>query len=136
MKKILTILIPTLFISLSFSQQFKLLPSPENIITISYDLQSTPPTYTNINGKLHRDFTQSHKVTHMQLGAPSLPYFSESVIVPKNGKICLNIEHDGYIDYANIEVAPSKGSLKRNINPSDIAYTFGSTYDTNAFFSR
>jgi len=134
MKKTLTLSIATLFISLSFCQQFSLLPSPENVIAISHDIQPTSPTYTPINGQLYQDFTQSHKVTHMQLGAPSLPYFSESVIVPNKGKVSLNIKHGGYIEYTNIEIAPSKGSLKRNVNPSDIAYTFGSTYNTNAFF--
>lgn len=134
MKRTLTLAAAGLFASLSFGQEFSLLPSPENVIAVNHELQPSSAAYTSIDGQAYQDYTKSHKVTHMQVGAPSLPYFSESVIVPNQGKISLNIEHDGYIEYKNIDVAPSKGSLKRNVNPSDVPYTFGSAYNTNAFF--
>jgi gingipain R len=31
-------------------------------------------------------------------------------------------------------IAPSKGSLTRNIDPSEVPYTFGSIYQTNGFY--
>jgi len=134
MKRRLTLSVAVLLSSLSFSQDFSLLTSTENVISVNHQLQPNPESYTDIDGQPYLDFTKSHKVTHMQLGAPSLPYFCESVIVPNKGKINLNIEHDGYIEYQDVDVAPSKGSLKRNINPSELAYTFGEAYNTNAFF--
>ena len=134
MKKTLTLAAAGLFASLSFGQQFSLLPSPENVITMNHELVPSSSAFTTINGTSYQDFTKSHKINHMQLGAPSLPYFSESVIVPNQGQVTLDIEHDGYIEYQNVEVAPSKGNLKRNVNPSDIDYTFGAEYSTDAFF--
>lgn len=134
MKRTLTLAAAGLFASLSFGQDFSLLPSPENVISVNHELQPSSAAFTTINGLSYQDYTQSHKVTHMEAGSPALPYFSESVIVPNQGSISLNIEHDGYVEYQNIEVAPSKGSLKRNVNPSDVPYAFGSAYHTNAFY--
>ena len=31
-------------------------------------------------------------------------------------------------------ITPSKGSLKRNINPADVPYSFGAEYSINAFY--
>ena len=120
--------------SLTFGQDFQLLQSQDDIIIINHELEEKPKFHSYINGKYYRDFTKSHKVTYMELGSPALPYFSESIIVPNKGQISLLIEHDGYIEYENIEVSPSKGNLKRNINPSDIPFTFGETYNENKFF--
>ena len=43
-------------------------------------------------------------------------------------------EIKGKIEYENIEISPSKGNLKRNINPSDVPFTFGEIYNKNKFF--
>ncbi|MGB0915636.1 MAG: C25 family cysteine peptidase, partial [Crocinitomicaceae bacterium] len=123
-----------LLASLSFGQQFSLSPSPENVITMNHELAPSSPAFTSINGTSYQDFTKSHKITHMKAGAPALPYFSESVIVPNHGQVTLDVDHDGYIEYQNVEIAPSKGSLKRNVNPSDVDYTFGAEYNTDAFY--
>ena len=67
-------------------------------------------------------------------GSPAMPYFTESVIVPNQGQISLEIEHDGFIDYEDINVVPSKGHLTRNINPENIGYSFGGQYSMDEFY--
>ena len=121
-------------LSLAFGQDFELVQSQDDLIIINHKLEEKPKLYSNINGKDYQDFTKSHKVTFMEIGSPALPYFSESIIVPNKGEISLLIEHDGYIEYENIEISPSKGNLKRNINPSDVPFTFGESYNENKFF--
>ena len=134
MKRTFTLVASFLIASLSFGQQFDLLTSPENVITLNHELQTSISKYSTINNQTYQDFNKSHKVTHMHAGSPALPYFSESVIVPNQGQVSLVVEHSGFIEYQNVEVAPSKGSLKRNVNPSDIPYTFGNVYTTDEFF--
>jgi len=115
-------------------QQFELLSSQENMISMRHTLQQRDAEYTQIDNQNFQDFTKSNKVTTMTVGAPAIPYFTESVIVPNSGEISLEIEHDGFIDYLNVNVIPSKGHLKRNIDPSTVPYTFGSVYSTDAFY--
>lgn len=115
-------------------QQFELLSSQDQMISMKHVLQPTNTVYTQIDNQNFQDFTKTHKVTTMTAGAPAIPYFTESVIIPNSGEISLNIEHDGYVDYSNVNIAPSKGHLTRNIDPSAVAYTFGAEYSTDAFY--
>ena len=90
------------------------------MISLNHGLESNEAVYTVINGQSFQDFTKSNRITKMVTGAPATPYFTESVIVPNHGQISLEDEHDGYVEYQNINIAPSKGHLTRNINPEDV----------------
>ena len=71
--------------------------------------------------------------TTLEKGNPELPVLARSLMIPLQAKM-----HVQLLDYTFIEmtgnVAPSKGSLSRSVNPSDIPFEFSSLYETNAFF--
>ncbi len=67
-------------------------------------------------------------------GAPDLQKLTASVIIPDKAEMQLNIVSSSYYDVPNITIAPSKGNLKRNINPADIPYTYGGVYAEDNFF--
>lgn len=133
MKKTLTlgILVAS---SLSFAQDFSLISDSGTEVILEHQLTEKPFESISIEGLPYVSFDRTHKITMKDAGAPSLPVFSESVIIPNEGDVSIAVEHDGYIEYTNIDVAPSKGSLKRNINPSEVAYNFGEVYSTDAFY--
>ena len=133
MKKVFTIA-ALLSATVCFGQQFTLQQSTQNAIKLKHEVQPTNAQHTVINGESHIDYTKSHQVTSMEAGAPAVPFFTESVIVPNEGKVTLDITYGYYTDYPNVSVAPSKGSLTRNISPSSIPYTFGAAYNTNEFY--
>src|SRR5690606_1347504 len=87
-----------------------------------------------VDGKTYQDFSQASKVLMMQKDAPALPVYTESSIVPNQGNVSVMVEYGAFDEFDNIEVLPSKGSLKRNVNPSDIPYVFGQAYQQDAFF--
>lgn len=70
----------------------------------------------------------------LQAGAPELPVFAKSVAVPAKGGVYLEIFYDSYSDINDIGIVPSKGSLKRNVDPASVPYQLGTPYITNAFF--
>lgn len=117
-----------------FSQDMKMLSSnPERLV-----IQNTTPDYTSVkkikNGVFYENFDA--KIKMMQKDAPELPVFSESLIVPDAGDISIEVTYDGYQDFEGINILPSKGSLKRNINPDLIPYVFGEVYAVNDFFPK
>lgn len=119
-----------------FSQDLRMLSShPEKLI-----IQNSTPQYTSVkksfNGILYENFNAVAKAKMMQKEAPELPVFSESLIVPNTGDVSIEITHDGFQDFQNINILPSKGSLKRNVNPEDVPYVFGTTYEVNDFFPK
>lgn len=67
-------------------------------------------------------------------GAPDLPKLTSSLIVPDKGEMEFSIVSSDYYDMLNVSVAPSKGNLKRDLDPADIPYAYGSVYNTNGFF--
>ncbi len=131
-----TILVAFLGLSASFSfaQKFKLLSSTDEILTIEHTFNELTPQETEINSISHWNFDQTYKITSKKKGAPALPTFAESLIIPNQGAVELVIEHDGYTEYNNVLISPSKGSLKRNVSPSSIPYEFGAEYNEDAFY--
>ncbi|MDD2197959.1 MAG: C25 family cysteine peptidase, partial [Bacteroidales bacterium] len=70
----------------------------------------------------------------MQKGNPDLFFLNGSVIIPDFGSTELMIETGEYVEYNDIDIAPSKGVLTRDVNPMDIPYEKGELYEKDAFF--
>ncbi|MGB3077276.1 MAG: C25 family cysteine peptidase, partial [Chitinophagales bacterium] len=72
----------------------------------------------------------------LEKGFPDLPKLTASIIVPDDKSMEVSVTGSLYTDYENIIVAPSKGSLKRDIDPASVAYNYGEAYRENNFFPR
>ena len=70
----------------------------------------------------------------MKTGAPDLPLYAKSVIIPDADNMEVTVIRSNYVDIPNVQVAPSKGNLLRTVNPDDVAYTYGIEYQQNAFY--
>ncbi|NVO20946.1 MAG: T9SS type A sorting domain-containing protein [Bacteroidetes bacterium] len=73
--------------------------------------------------------------THiLQKGAPDLPKLTASVIIPDMALMNLEVVSSSYTDFENVSIAPSKGNLMRDIDPSTIPFEYGRAYSQDAFF--
>lgn len=70
----------------------------------------------------------------MLAGTPDMEKLTASVIIPDQAKMKVDVLSSDYTDYPNIEIAPSKGNITRDKDPSKIAYKYGDTYQKNEFF--
>ena len=70
----------------------------------------------------------------LRKGAPDISKLTTSVIIPDYDKMLIEVVSANYIDIENVEIAPSKGNLYRNINPQEIPYVFGKEYTENKFY--
>ncbi len=75
----------------------------------------------------------SEGINDMGKGMPDVPYFATSVRIPAKGKAIAEIVDANYITVENISIAPSKGAIKRNIDPSTVPYEYGKCYNADAF---
>lgn len=129
-----------LFIMLSFcciqlnAQQMRMISTVSNNLIVENKTNNYSSVTKNVNGVLYEDFSSLSKIVTMEKDAPALPTFSKSVQLPNTGNVSYNIVNDGYDEYDNVSVLPSKGSLKRNVNPNSIPYVFGSSYSENEFY--
>lgn len=116
------------------AQKIRLASQDGQGVVFTHELRQQPFMYTSINGQQFVDFAANNRVLTMESGAPALPLFHTSVQLPAKGNPVLVVEYDGVTEIQNVQVAPSKGNLKRNTDPSTIPFSFGDVYQQNAFY--
>ncbi|MBE9481468.1 MAG: gingipain R, partial [Bacteroidetes bacterium] len=67
-------------------------------------------------------------------GAPDLLKLTSSVIIPDLAKMELKVISSSFRDFENMEIAPSKGNLTRDIDPASVPYVYGKQYEQDKFF--
>ena len=70
----------------------------------------------------------------LEAGVPQLPYEVIPVMIGDLAEMKVAVVNSTYVDYENVEVAPSKGNFSRQINPDDVPYTYGAMYQKDAFW--
>lgn len=70
----------------------------------------------------------------LEKGKPSLPLFATSLIIPANAKMVVEVVGSSFVEYENVLIAPSKGSISRSIDPATVPYEFGPQYKRDEFF--
>tara|TARA_Y100000996_G_scaffold253240_1_gene199192 strand:+ start:476 stop:3772 length:3297 start_codon:yes stop_codon:yes gene_type:complete len=70
----------------------------------------------------------------MEEGSPDLPKISSSIIVSDNKSMSLEVLSSNFIDYEDIDIAPSKGNFSRLINPNDVPHLFNDIYKQDTFY--
>ena len=94
--------------------------------------------YSILNGNSteagYMEVKAPHSSRLLKKGAPEVPKVGTAVIIPDSGKMAIEVVDTVYKDIPNIVLAPSKGTLKRTVNPANIPFEFGPEYKTNAFY--
>jgi gingipain R len=119
----------------SFAQQFSILHETENelLIQLSTPIQVLPSV--NINGHEHISFSKIYQILTTEIGAPELPLFSSTIALPAIGNPTIEVIYgESFIELNDVLVAPSKGTLKRNVNPNLVPYSFGAVYEENVLY--
>lgn len=70
----------------------------------------------------------------LKKGAPELPYFAASFIIPDLGNTIAILENTDFEIINDIEIAPSKGNFTRDKNPNSIPRVKGAEYFSAGFF--
>ena len=147
MKKTLIIVLTlTCFISLRASNWVSIksaIPGEANVKLISSDIESSTVLFSfdgfstydiNDNGTVLKSLSLKGGAPLLRSGCPELLKLTSSLIIPDDAEMKLEVISSSYIDYNNYNIAPSKGNLTRDIDPSTLAYTYGKEYSKNAFF--
>lgn len=133
MKKITSLFLCLFFFTFN-AQDFRILTNKKTDLTVNHNLKKVDFKYTSLNNKEWINFAKTHRITSLIKGAPMLPIFNTSLLVPEKGNVKLVVEYDNFYDITNVNVIPSKGNLKRNVNPDLIPYEFGPEYQSNQFY--
>jgi gingipain R len=133
MRKLLLFLFAGTLISITAGNNFRIIHSDAHSITLEYTFSGFTTKQENINGKPYFQVQGEHAVPVLNTGYPQVLRSSVSLALPENCSPKLEIVAADFITLNGV-IAPSKGSLTRNINPKDVPYTFGQAYNENKFY--
>jgi len=128
MKKTLLLLLGVASVSALRAQDFTVVSSNSKEVIVKVTFKENPLSYKVVNNELYVDFAQNHKVVSGILGEPALPLYHTTLQLPGTGSPTVEIIEDNMVNTSFQKVLPSKGDLKRNVDPSTIPYTFGPAY--------
>jgi PKD repeat protein len=69
-----------------------------------------------------------------EAGAPDLPKVTTSLIIPDLAEMGTRVISSVYKDFENMEIAPSKGVIMRDVDPSSVPYQYGGQYTIDKFY--
>lgn len=134
MKKLISGFLIAASFSISAKDGFKVIKTEANSVTVEYTFSGLNQMPVTINGKAYQKMHASECVPVLNAGFPQVLRSSVSLAIPNNAVPKLEIISSDFSDITNISVAPSKGSMTRNINPDEVPYTFGNVYQQNSFY--
>jgi Peptidase family C25/Propeptide_C25/Peptidase family C25, C terminal ig-like domain/FlgD Ig-like domain len=67
-------------------------------------------------------------------GMPDLPDVRRNLIIPDDRRMAVTFLGGDYIDYPNMQIAPSKGPISRLIDPLTVPYTFGDVFNNSSAY--
>ncbi len=102
---------------------------------LHYQIGKFEQTPVDISGQEWFHVTLPKEGITQEKGFPQLPVFNRSIIIDDSSLMRLEVFDLKYQDY-QIPVAPSKGVLTRDINPSTVLYSFDETYEKDEFWPR
>ena len=73
-------------------------------------------------------------VSTAEAGEPDVPMIGIPAIIGDQARMNVRVVEAKYMDFNNMMVAPSKGDFPRTIDPATVPYTYGDSYNKDAFF--
>ncbi|MCX8080802.1 MAG: C25 family cysteine peptidase [Bacteroidia bacterium] len=126
-----------LFLSTFFlisNNGFKIIQADANGVILEYQFSGFHKKTVQIGNKTYFQIWSENTVPVLNAGFPEILRDAISLAVPDNCKPEIEVlQKDFYIEN-NLPLAPSKGSLKRNVDPKNVPFTFASVYNSNAFY--
>ena len=115
------------------SPEVKLVSSSEQEVVVDFTLGGFNLTRVNTPNGTQNTVSVPKMAVSLEAGAPNLPHYPIPVLIGDMAEMAVVVKHEDYTDY-QVEVAPSKGNISRQVNPDDVPYTYGAMYGQNAFY--
>ncbi len=87
-----------------------------------------------ISGSDHLFFTLKGESRILEKGFPALPRVSRSLVIPDNAQMNVQIIEIKQYEIRDVLIAPSKGNLKRDVDPESVPYTFDAAYKSDSWY--
>jgi hypothetical protein len=110
------------------------LDNTTNRTVIQYKFGDFVQGQAYIDGQIFTEVHLGKESLKSEKGMPAVPNVSRSIIIPDDADMSVRVLNSSYYEIKNIDIAPSKGTILRTVNPADVPYTFDKQYKTDAFY--
>ena len=111
----------------------KILSSSDSSLVLELEVSDYDKQEVIIDGETYYVVTAPQTHQMLQKGMPDIPSVAQSIAIPATSACNIRVLNVQFED-TNIQVAPSKGSILRSVDPSTVPYTFSSIYDEDTFY--
>ena len=112
----------------------KLNSSNVNSTKLEFNLTGFNLKEIQVNNQDYYIATFPNGASNLEQGMPDVAHTSKSIIIPDNGLMNMQIISSDFVDYENIDIAPSKGNLNRSVNPEDVNFFFNDVYMNDSYY--
>ncbi|MDR2979430.1 MAG: C25 family cysteine peptidase [Bacteroidales bacterium] len=113
---------------------YSIISSDNQSITIQVDFPASDKTEISIDGETYYRLAMPGAYHILEQGAPEVLITAQSIIIPDNVSPTVEIISEEFSEKTGFKLAPSRGKIYRNVDPSTISFTKGDEYATNAFY--
>ena len=115
--------------------EVNVISSDHNNTVLEYNLGAFNRIPVTIDGETYYQIYLENETQMYGAGAPALPKITRSIIISDLADPSVSIIESDFVEF-EMQAAPSKGMISRNIDPATVPFEFGSSYDTDAFFPK
>jgi hypothetical protein len=109
--------------------------STQDSNVIEFTLGSFEQNEVLIQGEKYYSILLPGEALIEEKGSPDLPRLSRSLSIPTGSGVTARVLESQYVEY-EMQIAPSKGALLRNVDPEEVQFSFGDTYKSNRFYPK
>jgi hypothetical protein len=117
-------------------QVVHLIEDKNDCIVLKFELPKYSVNDVIVNGKKCQSVTAPGASYLSEKGAPQLPRFTQSIILPDNVAMGLEIIDFSYREIIVNKIVPSRGAIYCNQDPVNIPYVFGDVYGKNVWYPK
>ena len=114
--------------------RIQVLSATEDETTLKFEVGMFRLNPISIDGQSYSMIDWEGGVLPLDKGNPALPGFRESLRIPDNAEMAIEVVASEHRDYAGIRIAPSKGTFTRDIDPDTVPWEFSDVYRRDAWY--
>jgi len=122
------------FYNKSNKTKINLVSSNVHVTTLDFSFYDYQLEEVLIEDELYHKVSIDGGTQFLSKGNPHIPKISTSIMIPDFSNMKIEIIYSEYVDVNNINIAPSKGNITRDVDPSTISYEFNDSYTKNTFY--
>ncbi len=116
------------------SPKARLISNSEENITIGFSINGFTKTAIETPDGQQFVISAPKMASLLEEGAPDLPLYAIPVLIGDAAEMEVEVVDAKFEEFRDMEIAPSKGNLSREIDPTNVPFHYGEPYSKNQFY--